>query len=138
MPAPFGDSREVAAEGTGTVSCSGLRNGSDELVGIYGSCWICSAAMVTTAPTAMVTAPPDRAASTTQLVRSRSMWIDSRRMVLSIARPSLLLELRLDGLLLELRLRGGDPSWPRSGIVKWHFPWPVSTLTAVNFSATVT
>src|SRR5262245_43884634 len=130
MPAPFGDSREVAAEGTGTVSCSGLRNGSDELVGIYGSCWICSAAMVTTAPTAMVTAPPDRAASTTQLVRSRSMWIDSRRMVLSIARPSLLLELRLDG---------GDPSWPRSGAVKWYvLACPVSTLTSVNFSSTVT
>jgi hypothetical protein len=23
-------------------------------------------------------------------------------------------------LLLELRLDGGDPSWPRSGTVKWH------------------
>src|SRR5262245_60981111 len=109
MPAPFGDSREVAAEGTGTVSCSGRRNGSDELVGIY-----CSAAMVT--------APPDRAASTTQLVRSRSKWIDSRRMVLSIARPFLLLELRLDGLLLELRLDGGDPSYRAQALSNGMFP----------------
>ena len=120
MPAPFGAIREVTAEGVGTESCSGRRNGSDELVGIYGSYTGCryvsdellggSAAMVT-APTAMVTAPPDRAASTTQLVRCRSKWIDSRRMVLSMERHSLLLELRLDE---------SDLSWPRSGTVKWH------------------
>src|ERR1700754_2508236 len=107
----------------GTESCSGRRNGSDELVGIYGSYTGCryvsvellggSAAMVTT-PTAMVTAPPDRAASTTPLVRFRSKLMDRSRMVLGI------LSMERHSPLLELRLDAGNPSWPRSATVKWH------------------